>query len=112
MTDKFDSLIKEFKALIDSVRSYADLPCVCVPSADPREGMTPESIRVCTPCHLESLFDETLEHARDQVRYIEGMAGRHPSKPVSIEQKLVRKTNVVRFHPMGREPQPHALWKD
>ena len=112
MADKFDSLIEEFKAMIYSVRGYADLPCVCVPSANPREGMTEESIRVCTPCHLESLFDETLEHARDQVRYIQGMAERHPSKSVKTEQKPVRKTNVVRFHPMGRKSQPQALWKD
>jgi hypothetical protein len=109
MSDSFDDIIKQFAALVERVRSLADLPCVCIPAHVVGVKAHEAALAKCTPCHLESLFDETLEHAKGQVEYIEEMAANHPPAPAIT---AAVQTNVVRFHPTGRKPQPDASWKD
>jgi hypothetical protein len=108
MRDPLDDAIEEFRSLVERARGYRVLPCVCDHSNVEAEE---ESLATCKPCHLDSLFDETLEHARSVVEFVERTADSPRQRSARPKHEKVR-SNVVRFHPMARQPQPEALWKD
>lgn len=101
--DGLSDAAAEFAALVEKVRPFESLPCVCDNSSVKAKE---ESLAHCTPCHINGLFDETLDHARGVVDYMEDMAANHP-KRAPLQR---RKRPKERYQPLSRKPQPNALW--
>lgn len=106
MNEKSEAIIAEFTELVRRVQQYRSLPCICDNSSVEAKE---ETLTNCTPCHVDSIFDETMEHARGVAEFIDGMADNHPKQPRRM--KAARKSNVVKFEPLGRKSQPSAVWK-
>lgn len=106
MADSLDAALAEFTTLVERARHYRATPCVCDRSS---EQAREETLVECASCHVDSLFDETMEHARGVVEFLEGMAGARPRAERPRKQK---RNNVIRFQPMSKEAQPNAIWKD
>lgn len=104
--DELSAVIARLTEIVESVRPYMDLPCVCDESSIRAKE---ESLARCARCHIESAFDETVGQAEGEAEYLHRLASNHPKKAPHVS--TVRKDNIVRFHPAAKTPQPNGVWK-